>query len=100
MGKNKGTSYIVLLLKRNGGNVMQVLANLSSPKEKTFHLINKASAKTNNAQSISIKDIEGVLGFNKCKPISLTPSDEKVKNEEGDYFRDWYEEELRRIYEE
>lgn len=46
----------------------------------------------------SVKQIEKALELHKVKPINLTSSDEIAKDEEGDYFKEWYEEELRNIY--
>jgi hypothetical protein len=47
---------------------------------------------------LSIKEIESYFGFDKVKPISLTPSDEKDMTEKGDCYNKWYEEELRKLY--
>ncbi|ADU29352.1 hypothetical protein [Evansella cellulosilytica] len=46
-----------------------------------------------------IRHIQEELGFNNTKPISLSPSDQKDVDDKGDCFRDWYEEELRELYE-
>jgi hypothetical protein len=50
----------------------------------------------------SIEEIEKRLGIDKAKirPILASPSDIKDLEEKGDTFRDWYEEELRTLYEE
>jgi hypothetical protein len=49
-------------------------------------------------KELSIAEIESYLGFDKVKPITLSPSDQKVKESEGEYFKEWYETELRRLY--
>jgi hypothetical protein len=50
-------------------------------------------------ERVKINEIEKELGFDKIESIVLTNSDSKTKNEEGDYFKDWYEEEIRKLYE-
>jgi|GEM_PF-3467706 len=45
-----------------------------------------------------VDQMEQELGLNKIQPITLTPSEENVMIEEEDYFKDFYEEELRVIY--
>jgi len=47
----------------------------------------------------SILEIERELGLDQCRPITLSPSDAKDFETKGDPFRDWYEDELRKIYE-
>lgn len=47
---------------------------------------------------LTVEEIEKEFGLDKVKPITLTPSEEKVMVEEEDYFKDFYEEELRAIY--
>lgn len=49
-------------------------------------------------KELTIEEIEKALGLNKVQPITLTPAEEIEMLEEGDYFRDWYEEELRKLY--
>jgi len=47
----------------------------------------------------TIQEMEKELGFDKVNPIALSPSDGKELKEKGDPFKDWYEEELRSLYE-
>ncbi len=47
----------------------------------------------------TIPEIEKELGFDKVNPITLSPSDAKELEKKGDPFKDWYEEELRSLYE-
>jgi hypothetical protein len=49
-------------------------------------------------ESVSIKEMETCLELNKINPIILSPSDAKDQAKNDDYFQDWYEDELRRIY--
>jgi len=49
-------------------------------------------------KNFSVEEIEKELGFDKVRPISVSPSDEKDMLEKGDCFKDWYEEELRAYY--
>ncbi len=51
---------------------------------------------------LSIEEIEKRLGIDKSKirPILASPSDVKDLEEKRDSFREWYEEELRALYEE
>jgi hypothetical protein len=44
---------------------------------------------------LSISEIEGILGFDKIKPVTLTPSEEAQLEEEGEVFERLYEEDLR-----
>jgi hypothetical protein len=48
----------------------------------------------------TVKEIESYFGFDKVKPIVLSPADDKDEIKKGDCFKDWYEDELRRFYEE
>lgn len=45
-----------------------------------------------------VEKMEKVLGLEKIKPITLTPSDLKQLEAKNDPFREWYEEELRALY--
>lgn len=45
-----------------------------------------------------VDQMEQELGLDKIQPITLTPSEENVMIEEEDYFKDFYEEELKVIY--
>lgn len=92
------TKKIIVLLREKEGNVMQLLVNISSSKNKTFHFANKSSTILNTPKVIPTKDIESLLEFDKIQPIRITASDEQDTIEKGDYFGDWYEQELRSLY--
>jgi hypothetical protein len=47
----------------------------------------------------TIKEIESYFGFDKIKPIVLSPADDADEIEKGDVYKDWYEDELRKLYE-
>ncbi len=54
----------------------------------------------NNMTEIPIKEIEKELEFDKVEPLrGLTPSILKDLEDDEDYFRDMYEEDLRAYYE-
>jgi hypothetical protein len=46
----------------------------------------------------SVSDIERELKLDKCRPVILSPSDTEDREEKGDVFKDWYEDELRKLY--
>ncbi|WP_242250058.1 hypothetical protein [Bacillus cereus group sp. BfR-BA-01324] len=50
-------------------------------------------------KKLSIEEIEKELGFDKIKPIHPSPSHAKDMEQENDVFQKWYEEELRKLYE-
>ena len=52
-----------------------------------------------SSEKMTIKEIEEELGFDKAKPIEMSPSEEVDFVKKGDYFNSWYEEELRAYYE-
>ena len=47
---------------------------------------------------LSVEKMERAFNFHKVKPIIPSVSDEKDMIEKGDCFKDWYEEELRELY--
>ncbi|MBO8129760.1 MAG: hypothetical protein H0Z39_11310 [Peptococcaceae bacterium] len=49
-------------------------------------------------KKLTVKEMEKALGFDKVKPIELSPSDARQFEEKGDPFKDWYEEELRTLF--
>ena len=49
-------------------------------------------------QEFTIKQMEKILGIDKIKPIQLTPSDEADTKEDAEYFKDWYEQDLRELF--
>jgi len=53
-------------------------------------------------EKLTIEEIEKRLGIDKSKtrPILATPSDAKEFDDKGDIFREWYEEEIRALYDE
>jgi hypothetical protein len=50
-------------------------------------------------EKLTILEIEQILGFDKIKPIYVSPGEQADIDEEGDVFREWYEQELREFYE-
>lgn len=46
----------------------------------------------------SIEEIKAELSLGKIEAIKLTDSDTKKIEMDSNYFKDWYEEELRNIY--
>ena len=46
----------------------------------------------------NIEEIKLKLGLDNCKAINLTNSDTKDFERDSNYFKDWYEEELRNLY--
>lgn len=48
----------------------------------------------------SIKEMEKALGLDKVKPIQVSDSVQKEFENDDDYFRQWYEEELYAKYKE
>lgn len=52
-----------------------------------------------NIDSVPIEDIKEILGVNELKPIDGTDSVKKLVDENEDYFKEWYEDELRRRFE-
>lgn len=53
-----------------------------------------------NIDEISIDDIKTIMGIDQLKPIDGTISVKRAVDASGDYFKDWYEDELRRRFEE
>lgn len=49
---------------------------------------------------VNKNNMEKFLGIDNIEPITLTPSDTLDKDEKGDCFADWYEEELAKKYKE
>lgn len=47
----------------------------------------------------TIQEIEQAIGLSGTKPLTLSENDDKVALKDADYFSDWYEEELRELYE-
>lgn len=45
-----------------------------------------------------IREIEKKLDLDKVEPIHITSSDAQHLVQDGDYFKEWYEDELRRFY--
>ncbi len=80
---------------------MDVLKQNPIEKSKISRIKKAKLRKTHikNRKNISIEDIESLLGFNNTKPIILTNADLKDTLEKDDEFKDWYEQELRGIYE-
>lgn len=60
----------------------------------------KRNKKTENLtpRRLTVREIEEELGFDKVKPIAVSPSDETDMKKKDDYFQTWYEEELRAYY--
>lgn len=58
----------------------------------------KYLGENNMTDKLIVDQMEQELGLDKIQPITLTPSEENVMIEEEDYFKDFYEEELRVIY--
>ncbi|GEM_PF-3287913 len=54
----------------------------------------------NNINNIPIDDIKEIMGINELKPIDGTDSVKRAVDENGDYFKEWYEDELRQRFEE
>ncbi|MHB1126304.1 MAG: hypothetical protein ACYC2T_05005 [Bacillota bacterium] len=46
---------------------------------------------------LTIEQMEAILGYDKVKPITATPSDSRQLDENAEFFRKWYEEELREL---
>ncbi|MES9736945.1 hypothetical protein ABWK46_06280 [Peribacillus frigoritolerans] len=46
-----------------------------------------------------ISEIIKELGFDQTQPITFSANDQKAVDADSDYFKDWYEEELRELYE-
>jgi hypothetical protein len=46
----------------------------------------------------SVEEMERALGLDKIKPIKVSPSMQEELNSDGDYFRQWYEDELWKLY--
>ena len=46
----------------------------------------------------STSSIERELGLDKCRPVILSPSDARDREEKEDVFKEWYEEELHKLY--
>ncbi|NFV47483.1 hypothetical protein FDJ70_07325 [Clostridium botulinum] len=47
---------------------------------------------------VSTDTMEQFLGISKPNPITLTQSDIDDKSEKGDYFEEWYKQELEAMY--
>ncbi|QDH19544.1 hypothetical protein [Saccharibacillus brassicae] len=47
-----------------------------------------------------IEKIEDLLGLKHVVPITITESDASDMTEDAEYFKGWYEDELKRLYEE
>lgn len=52
-----------------------------------------------NIKEIPIADIEEIMGINKITPIDGTSSIKRAVDEEEDYFKEWYENDLRQQFE-
>ncbi|MGG0555270.1 hypothetical protein ABEY55_22070 [Priestia aryabhattai] len=64
--------------------------------------IRRAASKNGGVVTLRKKSVEEMrkeLGLDKIKPIELSANDDRVAIEEGDSFAEWYEEELRELYE-
>ncbi|EPY2277942.1 hypothetical protein ACXAT3_002694 [Clostridium sporogenes] len=85
-----------LIRKNRGGNTMEAVLerkpNNINNTDKPFKTLNKFNKK-------SVIEMEKFFGIDNIEPIKLTPSDTLDKDEKGDCFADWYEEELAEKYE-
>lgn len=71
-----------------------------TPRE--LKTIRRAASKTGGVGTLrkkSVEEMERELGLDKVKSIELSAGDDRIAVEEGDCFADWYEEELRELYE-
>lgn len=50
-------------------------------------------------KKLSVKEIERELGLDRIKPLPATESDQRELQGKPNPFDDWYEEELRALYE-
>ncbi|WP_018250372.1 hypothetical protein [Orenia marismortui] len=96
MTKNKDDNETKLNQKEEDN----MLARVPKPKIKSMDIDQiKRFKRIKSSKKKTIEEIEKELGFDKIEPVQLTPSDAKAMEEDGDYFDEWYEEELREFYE-
>ncbi|WP_366921545.1 hypothetical protein MFMK1_001949 [Metallumcola ferriviriculae] len=48
----------------------------------------------------SVEEMKAKLGLDQCRPIEASPSDALDMQEKGDVFKEWYEQEIKRLYKE
>ncbi len=58
----------------------------------------RAMAKAVTTRQRTVQEMQKALGLDKIEPITLTPSDAADFRQKGDPFKEWYEQELRRVY--
>lgn len=51
-------------------------------------------------RELSVAEMKRTMGLDKLKPIQLTPSDAQSMDDDAEYFKGWYEDELQKLFEE
>lgn len=63
---------------------------------KKFHLKQGVSGMT---QEPTVAEIKQILGIDKMETIKVSATDASDRENDADYFKDWYEDELKKFYE-
>lgn len=54
--------------------------------------------KSESELNTSISEIENILGLDKIEPLTVTVADAQDMENDMDYFKGWYEDELRELF--
>ena len=77
------------------GATVSLVKGAVSVDKKTLELLQEIR---NNLDTVSIEDIKTILGVDKINPI-IDLDTQQTADDNGDYFKDWYEYELRGRFE-
>ncbi|MGM0807376.1 MAG: hypothetical protein ACQET8_21970 [Bacillota bacterium] len=77
------------------GATVSLVKGAVSVDKKTLELLQEIR---NNLDTVSIEDIKTILGVDKINPI-IDLDTQQTADDNGDYFKEWYEDELRGRFE-